>query len=316
MKAATTKAIVSELPDSQKTALISLLGDETRWFTKRWRKSFPAVEDLHVAGAVIALGNDAFKFGVGQWVVFHFDRQSADNRFLGFCRKQGEYLDLEQGALLLAQTQYPEINVDAYAALLDNYAGELRQRIAPYTRANPLLTHINQYVFGQLGFSGNEANYYDPDNSYLNRVLDRRTGNPINLCLVYLLLARRLRLPVSGIGLPGHFLCRYQSTSDELFIDPFNRGKLLTKGDCIHYLVRGNYDLKDEYLSPVSPRRMLARICGNLRQTYHRLDTAKRPRASSITLLRWPDKSRMGDGDGGKHQATISKLHHSTSAFP
>lgn len=272
MKAATTKAIVSELPDSQKTALISLLGDEDPVVYEAVREKIVSCgEDSRIWLRPFALDGNPLRRRRAQEIIRHFDRQSADNHFLGFCLKQGEDLDLEQGAWLLAQTQYPEINVEAYAALLDSYAGELRQRIAPYTRANPLLTHINQYVFGQLGFSGNEANYYDPDSSYLNRVLDRRTGNPINLCLVYLLLARRLRLPVSGIGLPGHFLCRYQSTSDELFIDPFNRGKLLTKGDCIHYLVRGNYDLKDEYLSPVSPRRMLARICGNLRQTYHRL---------------------------------------------
>jgi regulator of sirC expression with transglutaminase-like and TPR domain len=86
-----------------------------------------------------------------------------------------------------------------------------------------------------------------------------------------MLLARRLHLPVTGIGLPGHFLCRYQSASDEVYIDAFNRGKLLSKGDCIHYLVRGNYDLREEYLTPISPRRMLARICGNLHQIYNRL---------------------------------------------
>lgn len=272
MKAATTKATVSELRESEKTALLNLLGDEDAAVYEAVReKILSCGEAARIWLRPFALDSNPVRRRRAQEIIRHFDRQAADNRFLGFCLKQGEDLDLEQGAWLLAQTQFPDINVEAYAALLDNFAGELRQRIAPYTSANPLLTHINEYVFGQLGFTGNEGNYYDPDNSYLNRVLDRRTGNPINLCLVYLLLARRLRLPVSGIGLPGHFLCRYQSTSDELFIDPFNRGKLLTKGDCVHYLVRANYDLKDEYLSPVSPRRMLARICGNLHQIYGRL---------------------------------------------
>jgi regulator of sirC expression with transglutaminase-like and TPR domain len=123
-------------------------------------------------------------------------------------------------------------------------------------------------VFVELGFGGNEENYYEPENSYLNRVIDRRTGNPINLCLLYILLARRLRLPVAGIGMPGHFVCRYQSTAFELFIDPFNHGKFLTKAECVQYLVRGNYSIRDDYLSPVTPRRMLLRICGNLHQIY------------------------------------------------
>ena len=96
-----------------------------------------------------------------------------------------------------------------------------------------ILTTINNYLFDELGFSGDEENYYDPQNSYLNRVVDRRKGNPINLSLLYLLLARRLKLPVAGIGLPGHFICRYQSTSDEIYIDAFHDGKFLTKADCI-----------------------------------------------------------------------------------
>ena len=105
-------------------------------------------------------------------------------------------------------------------------------------RSGDLLLIINHYLFDELGFTGNEENYYDPENSYLNRVMDQRTGNPINLCLLYMLLARRLRLPVAGIGLPGHFICRYQSTAAEIYLDPFNRGKFLTKADCVQYLAQ------------------------------------------------------------------------------
>lgn len=272
MESTTTKSVRSELPESQKVALLSLLGDED-----------PAVYDA-VREKIMSCGPEARDWLRSQAlssnplvrrrtqeIIRHFDRQAADDQFLAFCLKQSRDFDLENAAWLLAQTQYPEINVEAYAALLDNFAAELEQRISPLTRATPLLTRINEYVFGELGFTGNEKNYYDPDNSYLNRVLDRRTGNPINLTLVYMLLARRLHLPVTGIGLPGHFLCRYQTASEEVYIDAFNRGKLLTKGDCIHYLVRGNYDLREEYLTPISPRRMLARICGNLHQIYNRL---------------------------------------------
>src|SRR5205807_1185441 len=110
---------------------------------------------------------------------------------------------LEQGLWLLAQTEYPEINVEAYQALLDTFASEVAERLEPGGEPKALLGKLNDYIFGELRFAGNEENYYDPENSYLNRVVDRRTGNPINLCVVYLLLARRLRLPVAGIGLPG-----------------------------------------------------------------------------------------------------------------
>jgi regulator of sirC expression with transglutaminase-like and TPR domain len=192
--------------------------------------------------------------------------------FLEFCLKNGEAFDLEQGAWLLAQTQYPDINVVGYRALLDSFAADLRERIESSAEPAKVLATTNRYLFEELGFAGDQNNYYDPENSYLNRVIDRRTGNPINLCLVYLLLARRLKLPIVGIGLPGHFVCRYQSSSVEIYIDAFSSGKLLTKADCVQYLLQGNYSLREDYLTPVTSRRLLLRICSNLHQIYLHLE--------------------------------------------
>lgn len=261
--------LAEELSESQRTALLNLLADED-----------PAIYRT-VRARILSLGP-----GVVDWlrpqtlssepvlrrraheIILHLGRQTADNWFLSFCLKSGHEFDLEQGVWLLAQTQYPEINVEGYRALLDAYADVLRERVQLNGEATQVLSAINEYLFVELGFEGNETNYYDPENSYLNRVLDRRTGNPINLCLVYLLLARRLRLPMAGIGLPGHFICRFQSSSAEWYIDAFNHGKLLTKADCVQYLLQGNYSVRDDYLAPISPRRMLLRICGNLHQIY------------------------------------------------
>jgi regulator of sirC expression with transglutaminase-like and TPR domain len=275
-----------ELSESQKAALLKLLGDEDASVYQAVREKIlsygpPAAEWLrpHTLSREPALRRRA------QELVLRFDAQLADNHFLSFCLKQGEDCDLEQGAWLLAQTQYPDINVDGYKAVLDSFARDLRERLelgaarfggqehlSAGIEPEKVLTGINQYLFSELGFTGNEKNYYDPENSYLNRVLDRRTGNPINLCLVYMLLARRLHLPVTGIGLPGHFVCRFQSIARELYIDAFNRGKLLTKADCIQYLLQGNYSVRDDYLAPVSPRRMLLRICANVHQIYLQLE--------------------------------------------
>ena len=279
MGLSTTIATPSELRESQKAALISLLADED------------ATVYHAVRGKLLSLGtvtrnwlhphtlsSDPLLRRRAQEIVRHFDRQTADDRFLTFCLNHGEDFDLEEAAWLLAQTQYPEINVEAYQALLDSFVGELRQRVSLYKRSNQVLGQINEYLFNELNFAGNEQNYHDPDNSYLNRVLDRRTGNPINLCLLYLLIARRLRLPVVGIGLPGHFLCRYQSAANEIYVDAFNHGRLLTKTDCIHYLIRGNYDVAEDYLAPVSSRRLFQRICGNLHQIYLRLEPAQATR--------------------------------------
>ncbi len=203
-----------------------------------------------------------------QEILEHFGAQAADTRFLGFCLRHGEEFDLEEGVWLLAQTRYPDINVEAYRALLDSFAAELRERLNSSGPAREVITSINRYLFHELDFHGNEQDYYDPDNSYLNRVVDRRTGNPINLCCLYLLLGRRLRLPLTGIGLPGHFVCRYQSASTEIYIDVFHRGKMLTKADCVQYLLNANFTVREDYLTPVSPRRLLLRICANLHQIY------------------------------------------------
>ena len=205
-------------------------------------------------------------------IIQYLSRQAADNRFLGFCLTQGEELEIEEGALLLAQTQYPDINTLAYQALFDSYAADLKEQIDPTAKAEQVIAVINHYLFEELGYHGNEENYYDPENSYLNRAVDRRTGNPISLCSIYLFVGRRLKLPVVGIGMPGHFLCRYQNASEEaLFIDAFNRGKLLTKADCVKYLVHTRDGFKESYLSPVTGKRTLLRMCSNLHQIYSQL---------------------------------------------
>jgi len=258
------------LSEGQRAALVNLLSDED-----------PAVyhlvrEKILSYGQVAAnwmqphvLSSDPVLRRRTQEIIDHLARRSADNRFLAFCLSQhGEDLDVEQGAWLLAQTRYPDINVAAYQALFDSYAGDLRERIDFGAKPDQILASINQYLYAELGFRGNEQNYYEPENSYLNRVVDRRTGNPISLCMTYLFLARRLHLPIAGIGMPGHFLCRFQCSTDELYIDAFNRGKLLSRTDCVKYLVQTNYGFQENLLAAATPRRILLRMCSNLHQIY------------------------------------------------
>ena len=269
MKTAGTSAVAVDLSETQKAAFLTLLADDDPeiYHTIRDRilKFGPTACDWlrpHTLSRDPALRRRA------QDIVLHYDRLEADNRFLVFCLQQGQDCDLEQGAWLLAQTSFPDINVDGYKAMIDSYASDLVERIDFSGSAHQVIAKLNDYLFGELGYTGNEEDYYDPDNSFLNRVIDRRTGNPINLCLIFMLVARRLRLPVTGIGLPGHFICRYQTSSAEIYIDPFSRGKLMKKVDCINYLLQANYSVREDYLAPVKPRRMLLRICKNLHQIY------------------------------------------------
>ncbi len=269
MKALAAIKTSERLSESQRVALISLLGDEDAAIHQTVRAkllSFGAqvVDWLRPS----TLSNDPLLRRRAREIINFFGRQSADERFLKFCGSRGEDLPLEEGAWLLAQTRYPAINLAAYQALLDAFAAVLRTRIDFLGDVEQIIGTINAYLFQELEFTSNEANYYDPENSFLNRVMDQRTGNPISLCTIYLLLARRLKLPVTGIGLPGHFVCRYQTSTTEIYIDAFNRGKLLTKADCIKYLLHTHHGLEEGYLAPVTPRRMLLRMCANLHQIY------------------------------------------------
>jgi regulator of sirC expression with transglutaminase-like and TPR domain len=257
------------LSESQRAALISLLADEDSSVhqavrTKLLSFGVQAVEWLRP----YTLSNEPLLRRRAREIIGFFGRKAADERFTRFCASRGEDLPLEEGAWLLAQTQYPEINAGAYEALLDAFASVLRTRIDFTAGVDEIVGAINQYLFEELEFSPNEANYYDPENSFLNRVIDNRAGNPLSLCTIYLLLARRLKLPITGIGLPGHFVCRYQTSTAETYIDAFNRGKLLTKADCIKYLLHTHHGLEEGYLAPVTPRRMLLRMCANLHQIY------------------------------------------------
>ena len=257
------------LSESQRAALISLLADEDPSVYRTVRTTLlsfgtPVVEWLRP----YTLSDDALLRRRAQEIINFFGRKAADDRFMNFCSRLGEDLPLEEGSWLLAQTQYPEINVGAYEALLDAFASVLRGRIDFTGNLEAIIGAINSYLFQELAFHPNEDNYYDPENSFLNRVIDQRTGNPLSLCTIYLLVARRLKLPITGIGLPGHFVCRYQTPTAEIYIDAFNRGKLLTKADCIKYLLHTHHGLEEGYLAPVTPRRMLLRMCANLHQIY------------------------------------------------
>lgn len=267
------KSVVTECPPSlsenQRAALLTLLTDDDPSVYRAIRKKIlaqgPAAAEWLRPHSLS--GDPALRRRANE-IISHFLKQNADNRFLAFCLRNGEEFDVEEAGWLLAQTRYPQINAEAYRAVLDTYAGELRERLDMTAGPKSMLTVINQYLFKELGFVGNEEDYYDPENSYLNRVMDRRKGNPISLCLLYMLLTRRLHMPVTGIGLPGHFICRYQSSVGDTYLDVFHGGKFLTKADCVHYLLNASLSVRDDYLTPVSSRRLMLRVCANLHQIY------------------------------------------------
>jgi len=193
---------------------------------------------------------------------------------------------LDRPALEMASIEFPSLDAGPYLQRLDEMAAELGELTAGMNGPE-FLARANTYLFEDIGFRGNEKEYYDPRNSCLNWVLDQRLGIPITLSLVYMEVARRLGRPVSGVGLPGHFVVRYDDGAWSTYLDPFNSGKLLTEEDC-HELVRsiaGAEATADaEMLKPVSGRYILLRMLNNLRGAYFRAEQYDRA-AAVLDLL-------------------------------
>ena len=177
-------------------------------------------------------------------------------------------------ALLIALDEYPDLEAGACDALLQRYADDLRPVISGIEPWPLKMQAINRHLFEELGYSGNHDEYYDPRNSYLNQVFDRRLGNPISLAMVQMEVARRLGVPLDGVSFPGHFLVRLPIDDGVLVMDPFNRGRPLDE-DELRMRARPHLggEMPDDealyrILSPASHRAMLMRMLRNLHGVY------------------------------------------------
>jgi regulator of sirC expression with transglutaminase-like and TPR domain len=180
-------------------------------------------------------------------------------------------MDLDRAALSLARIEYPGLDPRPFLDILDSHASELARRVRPEDHGRAFVDAANEYLFAELGFAGNKNDYYNPSNSCLNDVLTTRTGIPITLSVVYLEIARRLGRPVRGIGLPGHFIARYDDGAFSTYIDPFHQGKLLDPMECFDLARRmSGVDLAPDssYLRPATKREIAHRMLNNLRSVY------------------------------------------------
>ncbi len=195
---------------------------------------------------------------------------------------QGD-IDLERGMFIIGRYQYPMLDVKYYTEMLNSFAAELDAKLAGHDDPDEILYLVNDFFIKEKKFQGNKIDYYNPDNSYINRVLDSRMGIPISLCIVYLLIARRLNIPLAGIGMPSHFLLNYTVGSSEIFIDPFNGGQLLTREQCIASLDQTGFGYTPSYLEKVSNRYIIERVLRNLALAYTQQGDSLRAR-NLITL--------------------------------
>lgn len=192
-------------------------------------------------------------------------------QFAEAVRAPGERFSLFRAALLIAASEYPELDLARWEGLRDAWRAEAGQRSAREKAVMGRLAAFHDYFFGSLGFHGNEEDYGDPANSFVNDVMERRTGLPITLSLVYTEVAAGAGLDGRGVGFPSHFIVKVMDGESEVFVDPFHRGAILEREALIEALrssTAGRLGSYEAYLAGVTGRQVLQRMLYNLKSVY------------------------------------------------
>jgi regulator of sirC expression with transglutaminase-like and TPR domain len=267
---------MSTLREPDRQALAKLLADDDERVLQLLEERLSHMGDEAIAALefVVRDGEPSAQQNARQ-MLGSIRERNAWQALTRFCATCGDHFDLETACWLLARTRYPELDDFPYRARLDQMARELRERLTGRETPRGTIEVCNRYLFHTLGYRGNKQDYYDADNSYLNRVLDRRLGIPISLSVLYMLLGRRLNLPLVGIAMPAHFLLTWHTTDVQFLIDAFHEGALLNEEDCRELCARLGVAFQPTFLLPATPRMVLLRMCNNLRAIYAEREPAR-----------------------------------------
>ena len=183
---------------------------------------------------------------------------------------EDEKIDLIRAALVIARSEYPNLDIEIYATRMEQLARRVAA-LVPEPDPRLALTALNRVLFEEMNLRGNREDYYDPRNSFLNDVLDRGLGIPITLAIVYMEVAKRVGFTLAGVGMPGHFLLKHYGLDGEILIDCFNRGDVVSRQDCqnrLDEIYSGEMKMRPEFLHPISRRQILTRMLNNLKTVY------------------------------------------------
>lgn len=259
-------------PPTEISSLIRLLGDPDEFVLSR------------VRDRLIELGGDAVPFleiaskeenpvlrtrilGILKKIA----PQQLAERFLELSRTApGEDIDLEKGVDLLMQYGHPQADSEDIGRTLDELSQELKPRLEGQPTPEQAVGQLTNFLFQGKNFCGNKKNYFDPDNSYFDTVLSNKTGIPITLSVLCIFIGQRLGLPLVGIGLPGHFILKYNSPDQPIFFDPFHQGRILTLEDCATLVQSFGVEFEKRFLLPITHREILIRMIHNLVVIYNR----------------------------------------------
>ncbi len=226
------------------------------------------------------------------------------SKFAEIASLPDEEIKLDKAALLIAADTGEKIDISLYLEALDELALKFQRGIESSAGLGISVNRLSDFIHVDEGFSGSLKNYYDPGNSYLNRVIDTRHGVPISLALIHIALGSRLNVPVSGINFPGHFLIRY-GTDKHVIVDPFS-GRILSKPDCstlLRQIAGPKAILRDEYFEIASNKDILIRILDNLKQIFWRKKSWDESKACiDRQLLLLPERAEFNIQLGAVHE--------------
>ena len=241
--------------------------------------------------------------------------EQARESFAQAVRRQDVEIDLFAACLYIAAEEYPDLDVTRQFAKLDSLAGLVEDRLPGAPSTYDKLDILRQVLFEIEGLRGNSGNYYDPRNSYVDQVLDRGLGIPITLSVIYREVAAKVGLEMQGVGMPGHYLLVTGSGGDEIFVDPYHQGGLLSRTECLALAMRGkkpfdgtSQEMSDRLLPLSGSRSTLRRLLTNLKLTYAKQRDYKRSLAAA-------ERIQMLDPQNWRNLSDLARLQAEVGDF-
>lgn len=266
------KALVSLLDDDDyevinhiKEKIISMGDVLIPFLETAWENNFSPVVQRRIEELIQALQLQSLRDRLHDW-------------------KENDQEDLLKGIWLVACFQYPDLDLRKVTKELDSIYHEAWLSHRTYASPHDKVKHLNNILFSKLGFSSNTQNFHSPSNSMINIVLDSRKGNPISLCIVYMLVAQRLKMPIYGINLPNIFVLTYKSEETQFYINAFNRGLIFSKPEIDNYIAQLNIPATDRFYEPCSNIEIIQRVMRNLVVAFEKLNEEEKAKELKALL--------------------------------
>lgn len=269
------KALVSLLSDDDAEILnhiqekiISLGVEMIPLLEREWENNFNPLVQKRVVNLIHTIQFGGLKIKLENW-------------------KETGGQDLLEGMWIVATYQYPDLDFNKLKTEFDQLFYEAWVDMAEETKPSEIVKMLNNIVFGKMKFSANTKNFHSPSNSMINNVLESRKGNPIAMCVVYLLMAQKLKLPIYGVNLPNLFILTYKTENEEQFyINAFNKGLIFSKADIDNYISHLNLTPKPIFFDPCDHIDIIARVFRNLIVSFEKIgETEKVKEVKSLLAI-------------------------------